>query len=49
MLKASKDDKFEIVTYELKYLTDDKTLWENIVNKGENYAYQHFLLFLRCF
>ena len=43
----------------LKAFADDKCDWkieilgggkeENIVGKGENAGYQHFLLFLQCF
>ena len=44
-LKAFADDKIN-VTYNLKLFLG----WvENIVGKGENAGYQHFLLFLLCF
>ena len=28
---------------------EKETFFENIVGKGENAGYQHFLLFLQCF
>ena len=43
--KAFADGKI-IVTYQQKFLFG---LVENIVGKGENAGYQHFLLFSQCF
>ena len=43
--KAFADVKI-IVTEKLKFLLENV---ENIVAKGENAGYQHFLLFLQCF
>ena len=43
--KAFADDKI-IVNQKLKF---DMGRVENIVGKGENAGYQHFLLFLQCF
>ena len=43
--KAFADDKMN-VTIKFKFVLG----WvENIVGKGENAGYQHFLLFLQCF
>ena len=42
---AFADDKI-IVTHELKFMLGRV---ENIVGKGENAGYQHFLLFPQCF
>ena len=58
-LDAVPNDKFLDLS-ELKELADDKMhvtekfkfilrRIENIVGKGENAGYQHFLLFLQCF
>ena len=44
-LKAFADDKFNIV--KIMEIVVNNT--ENIVGKGENAAYQHFLLFQQCF
>ena len=44
-LKAFADDKKK-VTENLKFLFERV---ENIVGKGENAGYQHFLLFPQCF
>ena len=44
-LTAFADDKIN-VTEKLKF---DVGWVENIVGKGENAGYQHFLLFLQCF
>ena len=44
-LKAFADDKGN-VTEELKFVSGRV---ENIVGKGENAGYQHFLLFPECF
>ena len=44
-LKALADDKIN-VTEKVKYVLGRA---ENIVGKGENAGYQHFLLFLACF
>ena len=44
-LKAFADDKIN-VTEKLKFLLE---MVENIVQKGENAGYQHFLLFPQCF
>ena len=44
--KAFKEDDKINVTHGLK-LVLERT--ENIVGKGENVGYQHFLLFLQCF
>ena len=44
-LKAFADDKIN-VTQTLKFVLGRK---EKIVGKGENAAYQHFLLFPQCF
>ena len=44
-LKAFADDKI-YVTQKLKFVLGQV---ENIVGKGENAGYQHFLLFPRCF
>ena len=44
-LKARADDKIN-VTEKLKF---DLGRTENIVGKGENAGYQHFLLFPKCF
>ena len=44
-LKAFADDKIK-VTEKLKILLERV---ENIVGKGENAGYQHFLLFPQCF
>ena len=44
-LKAFADYKFSIT--KLKIPVFDRV--ENIVGKGENAGYQHFLLFLQCF
>ena len=43
--KAFADDKMN-VTKELKFVSGRE---ENIVGKGENAGYQHFLLFPQCF
>ena len=45
ILKAFADDKI-ILTQKLKIVMGRV---ENIVGKGENAGYQHFLLFLQCF
>ena len=45
ILKASADEKIN-VTEKLKFVFGRV---ENIVGKGENAGYQHFLLFLECF
>ena len=42
---AFADDKIN-VTEKLKFVLK---MVENIVGKGENAGYQHFLLFLQCF
>ena len=44
-LKAFADDKMD-VTEKLKFVLGRE---ENIVGKGENAGYQHFLLFPQCF
>ena len=44
-LKAFADDNFDI-TEMVQFFPDQV---ENIVGKGENAGYQHFLLFPRCF
>ena len=44
-LKAFADDK-QIANEKLKFYLGRE---ENIVGKGENAGYQHFLLFLQCF
>ena len=44
-LKAFADDKIN-VTKKLQFIFGSI---ENIVGKGENAGYQHFLLFPRCF
>ena len=44
-LKAFADDKLDIA----KTMTSVYDRVENIVGKGENASYQHFLLFSRCF
>ena len=44
-LKAFADNKI-IVTQKLKFVLGKV---ENIVGKGENAGYQHFLLFPQCF
>ena len=44
-LKAFADDKIN-VTEKMKFLLERV---ENIVRKGENAGYQHFLLFPQCF
>ena len=44
-LKAFADDKMN-VTEKLKFVLG---MVENIVGKGENAGYQHFLLFPQCF
>ena len=44
-LKAFADDKIN-VTQNLKFVLERE---ENIVGKGENAGYQHFLLFPQCF
>ena len=44
-LKAFADDKIN-VTHKLKFAVGRV---ENIVGKGENAGYQHFLLFSQCF
>ena len=44
-LKAFADDKIN-VTEKLKFVLERQ---ENIVGKGENTGYQHFLLFPQCF
>ena len=44
-LKAFADDKIN-VTKELKFVLGRE---ENVVRKGENAGYQHFLLFPQCF
>ena len=44
-LKAFAEDKLNLAE-KLKFVFE----WgENIVGKGENAGYQHFLLFLQCF
>ena len=43
--KAFADDKID-VTQKLKFVLE---MVENIVGKGENAGYQHFLLFPQCF
>ena len=43
--KAFADDKM-ILTQKLKFVLGRE---ENIVGKGENAGYQHFLLFPQCF
>ena len=43
--KASTDDKFGVA--EIMGFVFERV--ENIVGKGENAGYQHFLLFLQCF
>ena len=44
-LKAFADDKFNVAKMVISLL--DRV--ENIVGKGENAGYQHFLLFPKCF
>ena len=44
-LKAFADDKVTVA--KLMIFVFDRV--ENIVGKGENAGYQHFLLFLQCF
>ena len=44
-LKAFADDKINVIK-ELKFVLGRE---ENIVGKGENAGYQHFLLFPQCF
>ena len=44
-LKAFADDKIKVL--KMTIFVSDRT--ENIVEKGENAGYQHFLLFPRCF
>ena len=44
-LKALADDKLN-VTHKLKFVSERI---ENILGKGENAGYQHFLLFPKCF
>ena len=44
-LKAFADDKIN-VTQKLKFVSESI---ENILEKGENAGYQHFLLFPKCF
>ena len=44
-MKELADDKIN-VTERLKFVLGRA---ENIVGKGENAGYQHFLLFLQCF
>ena len=44
-LKALADNKFTVA--KIMILVFDRI--ENIVGKGENASYQHFLLFLQCF
>ena len=44
-LKAFSDDKINVTLREKFFLR----LVENIVGKGENAGYQHFLLFPQCF
>ena len=44
-LKAFADEKIN-VTKELKFVSGKE---ENMVRKGENAGYQHFLLFPQCF
>ena len=44
-LKAFADDKINM-TEKLKFVLERV---ENIVGKGENASYKHFLLFLQCF
>ena len=46
-LKANTDDK--ILVNVIEKLKPDFRRVENIVGKGENVGYQHFLLFLQCF
>ena len=45
MVKALPDDKIN-VTQKLKFVLERV---ENILGKGENAGYQHFLLFPKCF
>ena len=45
-LKAFADNKIIIVIQKLKFVLGRV---ENIVGKGENAGYQHFLLFPQCF
>ena len=44
-LKEFADDKIEV----LKMMIFVFDMVENIVGKGENAGYQHFLLFVQCF
>ena len=44
-LKAFADDKLKVAKIMISVLDSI----ENIVGKGENAGYQHFLLFLQCF
>ena len=44
-MKAIADDKINVI----QKLNFDIGRVENIVGKGENTGYQHFLLFLQCF
>ena len=44
-LKALADDKLNVA----KIMISVSYWVENIVGKGENAGYQHFLLFLQCF
>ena len=44
-LKAFADNKIEV--FKMKIFVFDRV--ENIVGKGENAGYQHFLLFPQCF
>ena len=44
--KELADDKISMTEKEMKFVLESV---ENIVGKGENAGYQHFLLFLQCF
>ena len=44
-MKAFADDKFDVAKIMISVLDSA----ENIVGKGENAGYQHFLLFPQCF
>ena len=44
-LKASADDKYNVV----KMMISPFLRLENVVGKGENAGFQHFLLFPQCF
>ena len=44
-LKAFADDKLDVAQI-VKFALDRE---ENILGKGENAGYQHFLIFLKCF